>query len=327
MTHAFLSEQQFEADHRAGSMTLTASRWSVVLDLPPEFKADLPAHYPAKLPYALHLKGVVPFEDMASPVTERGKDMEIVGQRRLERLGFKIVETQPRFVHRSMRALAYPDWTAIPPDESEEVPVEFKVVDAPDFRSRWNGEPPVIHQLQLQAQMACSGHRRGFIAALVLAWKGLELHTYPFERDEKIIESLEFYGQKFLDLIALEPPERLAELLIEEDSPSSYQAWSRIISLPKGTTAKFDHVKSVTRSKRLHEARRLKSAYETIAEAESSWFAKHAPIVETLELLDGTTITRTVVKTPEKYIPAHVRPARQHVTLKVKLAGEDSADG
>ena len=296
-------------------------------NLPSEFKADLPAHYPAKLPYALHLRGIVPFEDMASPVTERGKDMEPVGRARLERKGFKILAIEPRIVHRSMRALAYPDVIASFPDESEEGPVELKVVDAPDFRDRWNGEPPVIHQLQLQAQMACSGHRRGFIAALVLVRYGLELHTYPFERDEKIIESLEFYGQEFLDLIAREPAELLAEKLVEEDSPSSYQAWSRIIQLPKGTVAAFGHSEAVERAKRLHEARRLKGAYETIAEAETNWFAKHAPIAQTLELLDGTTIVRTVVETPEKEIPAHVRPARQHVTLKVKPAGEENSDG
>ena len=308
-------------------MTLTASRWPVVLDLPPEFKADLPAHYPSKLSYGLHLRGVVPFEDMTSPVTERGKDMEIVGQRRLERLGFKILAAEPRFAHHSMRALAYPDRVAIPPDESEEVLVEMKTVDGPEFRDRWNGEPPAAHQLQLQGQLACSGHKRGYIAALVLVWKGLELHLFPFERNEEIIAALERKGQEFLDLIERETPERLAELLVEEDSPDSYRAWGKIIQLPKGTTAQFLEPEAVERAKRLHEARRLKASYETIAEAESNWFAKRAPIAERIELADGTMIMRTVVKTPEKTIAAHVRPARQHVTLKVKPAGEEAGDG
>lgn len=332
MVHASLSDQ-FRADHAPGKdglAPLSASRWPVILDLPAEYKTGWPAYLPSKLSYALHLTGLVPFDDTESPELSRGKLMEPVGETLLRERGWKIFKTQFRAMHPSMNALTYLDVVGSPESgpgalsagDGAEI-VEFKVVDDRDYKVDWADGPPLYPVLQVHAQMAISGILHANVGAIVMGYKGVDLILHPVERDEKIIEALEYQGQRFLELIAQTPTDRLAEVLVEEDHPDSYRAWSRAISLTKGASARMDDPEAVTRALRLHQARLDKSAAEAVCEAEQNWFAVHAPQAETIELLDGTRIERKVVKTPAKPVPARVRPASQHVRWTVKPAGKD----
>ena len=320
--------EKFKADHAPGTREkpapLTASRWPAVLSIPAELRTGWPAFLPSRLSLALHMTGRVPFEASDKPHLRRGRYMERFGEDELHERGWQIHGTQIRWTHARMNALTYLDVLATGPDDDRQQIVEFKTVDERDYRVAWAEGPPLYPVLQVQCQMAITNHVRAQVGAIVRRYKGDELILHEVKRDEPTIEILERRGQEFLDLIREREPEKLAELLVEDASPDSYQAWSRVAQLAKEPRTPFLEPTAVSRALRWHQARLDRLAASAIEEAEKNWFAVYAPPAEILELADGTRINRTVVA-PSR-VPAHTRS--RHVKWDVKPgAGEESADG
>jgi len=98
-----------------------------------------------------------------------------------------------------------PDFLTLGADGHPHGIVEVKNVDWLQHKRAWDGEPPLHILLQLQAQCACVGVKRGAVIALV---GGNDLAIWPYEARPKLIAEMEARVTAFWQSIAegKEPP-------------------------------------------------------------------------------------------------------------------------
>ena len=265
----------FEAIHAPGSRILTASRWPCLI-LPPEQR---PAWLCSPYELGAHMLGLRPMPEPGDEV-RRGKQLEGVA---LEMLAEEIeeeLEGQTWVTHEWLDAGATLDGIS-----RAGIPAETKVVDGRDFDRDWVSGPPLYPTLQSQCQIACSGADHGWIGALVLRHKKLEMHAFRVDRHTRIIAALEREASKFSDML-----ER--ELLPTPDaSPASYAALQDLVTV-NGATIQVPGMEAIERAAKWRQAKADKAAAEKMIEAQQQWFAANAQDAAILELEDGTAINR-----------------------------------
>jgi hypothetical protein len=211
---------QFQLDHAAGSLRVTASSWPTLVLAPDE----RPGWLPSPLAYGLHITGAEPLPPPGNEVL-RGKLLEPVAITLLHEAGHPEIDQQIRLQHRTIPALAYPDGLSRTVDPAQAHGYEIKVVDARDYERDWN-PAPLYPRLQAQAQMACGGHPVTLIVPLVVGYKTIELGQIVEEpRRSDVIEVLEFAATEFLQGL-----ER-GKLPAPDTSMSSYRALQAITDL------------------------------------------------------------------------------------------------
>lgn len=77
---------------------------------------------------------------------------------------------------------------AATPDAFLELPWGSALVEMKTTRQwpkTWAGKAPLYYEIQVNAQMACTGHRYGCVVALHLGT--MEMKSYPVERNDRVI--------------------------------------------------------------------------------------------------------------------------------------------
>jgi len=120
--------------------------------------------------------------------------------------GWKLDKPAGYYVHDSVEGMgATPDYIITDKEKGEGL-LEIKSIDWIVFKDSWDeGEPPIHYLLQLQHQLACTGHKWGAIAALV---GGNQLEIFTYDRHEATISKIEQAVKEFWGSVreGQEPP-------------------------------------------------------------------------------------------------------------------------
>lgn len=270
-------EPTFEEIHAPGSRILTASRWPCLI-LPPEQR---PTWLCSPYELGAHMLGLRPMPEPGDEV-RRGKQLEGVALRMLEEELGEELEGQTWVTHEWLDAGATLDGIS-----RAGIAAETKVVDGRDFDREWLSGPPLYPSLQAQCQIACTGQDHGWIGALVLRHKKLEMHTFRVERHDRIVDLLESAGKRFIGNIQMD---RLPE---PDVSPSSYAAMQDLVEIEKGATISVPGSEALERARKWRQAQADAAAAEKTIAAQKQWFAANVNDAAIIELDDGSEIKRT----------------------------------
>lgn len=271
------TEPTFAEIHAPGSRILTASRWPCLI---------LPADQRPKWlcsPYELaaHMLGLRPMPEPGDEV-HRGKRLEAVALQMLEEeLDEELEAGQTWVTHSRLPAGATLDGLFRSGGSAE-----TKVVDGRDYDRDWASGPPLYPSLQSQCQIACSGADHGYVGALVLRHKTLEMQPFRIDRHKRIIAALEEAAERFMEMLDR------GELPEPDASPSSYAALQDLVTV-KPTTIQVPGSEAMERAAKWRQAVADKAAAEKAIEAQKLWFATNASDAAVMELDDGTEIKRS----------------------------------
>lgn len=205
----------FEEIHAAGSGVLTASKWPALI-LPDELR---PSWMPSPLRLSKHLIGKLPLKDKPGMMAHMGTALEPVILDALEHgpvtnhtsynadpglsvIGWQTPKRQCRYWHPLLNACCHID-----AETENGLLIEVKTTDPVSFEESWLDGPPLHVRLQVQAQMACSGHEYGLIVAGEIFTRsmhprrGINLHVFHEPRDDELIDALENAADRFLEAI------------------------------------------------------------------------------------------------------------------------------
>lgn len=298
-------EAVFERDHAPGNMTISASRWPSLV-VPPEHR---PSWMPSPLALALHMTGQAPLEASGAHL-DRGRDMELVGERKLAReRGIMVVERQPRFEAPAIPALCYPDGLVEDIGGGETALVEFKTPVGGDMEA-WGAGPPLHVRAQAQAQTIISGHRRVLIVPIIVGYASVEIEVYEEVADPDTHAIMLDAAGEFLDML------KRGDLPAPDATPSSYEAMCRSlrikperrIHLPDDFS-EIDGLLWTERRRQWEKARAARLAAQKIEEAHKLAFAEVAGDAAWIDLDDGTMIKRTWVAGRVETKPREIRPS------------------
>lgn len=272
-----MADDRFVTDHAPGNRVLTASRWPSLV-LPPEQR---PAWLPSPYALACHMAGLAPFDQGEKAHLRRGKLLEPVGARlAAEDYGLEIVAEQERVERADIPALAYIDLG------TRQGRVELKTVNERDFEREWNGKPPLYPRTQAQAQLAITGDDWCYVGAIVIGWMEIRLELFEERRHDGMQELLLDRASEFLRTL-----ER-GDLPTQDESQSSYAAWSAFAQIAEGEKIRLLDPEAVERAAEWRAAKAAGSQSSEIDKACKAWFASRSGEAETIELVDGTVISR-----------------------------------
>lgn len=273
-----MADARFIADHAPGAMKLSASRIPALV-LPPEHR---PSWMPSPFAYGAHLLGLAPLPDGDNAMTRRGRRMELVGEVcAVEDHGLEVIGRQVRHELEAVPAVTYLDLV------TSRAPLELKTVERRDFERKWDGRPPLHVRTQAQAQAWIGDFDLILIGAIVVGSyrePTLELFEEPVHPGMQAL--MRERCEMFMDGL------RAGRLPEMDDTGASYHAWSAMALFNEGERMRLLDPEAVERAKEWKLAKEgAKLARET-DDACKVWFAARAGDAETIELLDGTLITR-----------------------------------
>lgn len=182
----------FDEVHTPGSRVLSASKWPLLaLD-----KDDLPSWMPSRNTYRKYLLGQKDLPKAGRPALIGQLLEDDVLDLLAEDHGIEVSNRQAQFWHHELRAVAHVDGVA-----GDKI-VETKVTTAPLFETKYEDGPPMYVRAQVQAQMACSGHKGAIIVCCAVSTRffaDMTLHIYDEPRHEGFIARLEDEGRRFLE--------------------------------------------------------------------------------------------------------------------------------
>jgi hypothetical protein len=305
----------FEKLHAAGNKTFTAS-------MVPALFGESRFH--GAFATMCHAAGLVPLPDFGdSELMTRGTKMEGIAVDEVrEQEGWPVCHHIKAWApHPTIAGLAAsPDALAWQTPDGEPGIGEIKVVLREVFQGRdklrpdynWLGGPPMDVELQHQTQLACTGAKWGFIAALMPDY-GWKLVVYPTEPDPRIIRIIEAKARECLAML------EAGDMGVPDEHPTSIKSAQALWAPVEGKVLALNDPEAGERLERWIQARADRLAYEKVEDAQQRWFAARA--------LDHDKITVPgggFVKISNRKRKAFSVPAGEFRVLEPKEAkGED----
>lgn len=166
--------------------------------------------------------------------------------------------------------------------------LETKNADWLIHKRQWGDEPPAHVALQLQAQLACSGLAKGYIACLV---GGNDLKLYPFEARPKVIADMRRRVAEFWRSIeAAEPPPVDGTRATADALAELYPVADPALAIDVTMDEEFQR-----RAAALKQARLDGRAAEAAERAAANWIMHRMGAAERAEAMDEVILTAKTV--------------------------------
>lgn len=248
------------------------------------------------------MAGLAPLDQGEKAHLRRGRLLEPVGARLVvEDYGMKVVAEQERVERTDIPALSYIDLRTM------QGRIELKTVNQRDFERDWVGRAPLYPRTQAQCQLAITSDAWCYVGAIVIGWSEIRLELFEERRHAGMQQLLLDRAGEFLRTL-----ER-GDLPPQDETSSSYAAWSAFATIAGGETIRLLDPEAVERAAKWRDAKSAGIVSKQLDEECKAWFAARCGEAETIELPDGTQISRKRVARngyqvqPSTYINWRVR--------------------
>jgi hypothetical protein len=259
---------QFDQDHRSGSLVPTAS------GIPCLFvpRARLPNYYPTPYSYAAHLTGLAPFQPLDTAVLRRGKWLEPSGRLAIKD-EFGLIVRRPNGddnSHLRREAANMPARCWLDDVIEPETAVEYKSMSEHDFGEKWAAGPPDHVLGQVHSQMCIDPQLQRVLVIPIIVGYAATIRVEQFEiaRDPSVCDMIRDTVHDFYWLL------KSGELPEYDGTEPSYRAWAQHVKIDEDAVLDLsDDPEARWRMRAMYQAKLDRADVEAAFDAHKFWLA------------------------------------------------------